>query len=222
MSWTPIRLVVKYLPADQTQQELLEKVKPYDVYLQSMDFYPAKIDPKSYSYSQCFLYFQRQDVASQFIEAAREKKILQFNNVSSTTANTKQIVIKKAFIQEICQGWKQNYLDNTYQESTFYKDFQTLLKNEKVKKEVSQNLDRKPGEAQDATEENKKRFEEVKTNIILDLEEKAQRQKVKNEMNKEKQKNKKRKNRQKDRRRNDSPEYYKRKESDSDDYYVKK
>ena len=44
MSWTPIRLVVKYLPADLTQQELLEKLKPYDGYLHAMDYYPAKIE----------------------------------------------------------------------------------------------------------------------------------------------------------------------------------
>ena len=187
MSWTPIRLVVKFLPAELTQQELLEKVKPYDVYLQSMDFYPAKIDPRIYNYSQCFLYFQRQDVAFQFIEAAREKKILQFTNLQTNSSNNKQIVIKKAFIQEICQGWKQNYLDNTYQDSTFYKDFQALLKNDKIKKENTVNLDRKPGEAQTVDESNSKKFEIVKTNIILDLEERAQRQKLKSEMNKEKQ-----------------------------------
>jgi hypothetical protein len=44
MSWTPIRLVVKYLPPDLTQQELLEKLKPYDSYLHAMDYYPAKIE----------------------------------------------------------------------------------------------------------------------------------------------------------------------------------
>lgn len=138
--WTPIRLVIKHLPADLNQQELLEKIKPYDVYLQSMDLYPAKIDPKTFTHSQAFLYFQRQDAAINFIEAAKEKKILQFNHESD-----KPIIIKKAFVQEVCQGWKQNFNDGSYTESVFYKDFMTMLNNEKNMKQVT-GIDRKPGE----------------------------------------------------------------------------
>ena len=43
----------------------------------------------TYSYSQAFLLFQRQDLANKFILEARDKKVLNFEG------NPKQIIIKK-------------------------------------------------------------------------------------------------------------------------------
>ena len=106
----------------------------------------------------------------------------------------------QAFVQEVCKGWKQNYLDGTYGESQFFKDFQTLLNHEKGAKTLN-GLERKPGEGStnfffitivDAT--GGRKFTAVKTNIIMDLEEKALRQRAAIDMKKERQKNKRRKN----------------------------
>jgi len=90
------------------------------------------------------------------------------------------------------------------------------LQHEKGAK-VLNGLERKPGEGIDDGR-NGRKFQAVKTNIIMDLEEKAMRQKAVIDMKKERQKNKRRKNKK------PGDGYYIKKEKDdsSDDYYVKK